>query len=322
MANYSYPSIHDILYGDEYADIRAGFMTLIVGWLISFVSSTLAVFIGIGVGIYFTISFLDALLSGEWGKLKSYIPDRSDQIQTTIQAPVTEEPTIADRIKEIHIKNSFKCPSCGATVLPTYTQCKHCGSVLVAAADLPKPEKWGNVEVGQNVQVKHPKEGTLNLPVVHRVYYGELWQAQMKPDVPWTLTGNYFVGLGLAENVFLMHWQNNCYLLDLHQPLTDMSINRDFAPHARKFAASNQARNVLFAYQEDTWGIYDIGRFRIEFAEGDGVRVGPGAVGRFIHAKDRNRDQRVLVIEDYQTGGSGLDTLWIGYRIEEKDMKL
>jgi hypothetical protein len=151
------------------------------------------------------------------------------------------------------------------------------------------------------------------------VYYGELWQEQMKPDVPWTLTGSYYVGLGLNENIFLVNWQNRFYLLDLHQSLTDMSINRDFAPYARKFAASNQTQDVSFSYQETIWNMLDIGRFRIEFAEGDGTRVGPGAVGRFIHARHNNK---VLVVEDYQTGGSGLDTLWMGYQIEDEDIKL
>jgi hypothetical protein len=116
-----------------------------------------------------------------------------------------------------------------------------------------------------------------------------------------------------------MNWQSRFYLLDSQQPLTDMSINRDFAPHARKFAASNQTKSVSFPYQGATWEMFDIGRFRIEFAEGEGIRVGPGAVGRFIHA---NRNLDVLVVEDYQSGGSGLDTLWMGYQVEEESIQM
>jgi hypothetical protein len=65
--------------------------------------------------------------------------------------------------------------------------------------------------------------------------------------------------------------------------------------------------------------MFDIGRFRIEYAEGEGIRVSPGAVGRFIHAR---RDNRVLVIEDYQSGGSGLDRLWTGYQLAEESIKM
>jgi hypothetical protein len=116
-----------------------------------------------------------------------------------------------------------------------------------------------------------------------------------------------------------MNWQSQFYLLDLHQPLTDMNINRDFAPHARKFAASNQTRNVIFSYQETVWEMFDIGRFRIEYTEGDGIKVSPGAVGRFIHAR---QDNHMLVVEDYQLGGNGLDMLWMGYSIEEESIKM
>jgi hypothetical protein len=140
----------------------------------------------------------------------------------------------------------------------------------------------------------------------------------MRPYVPWTLTGTYYVGLGLDQNIFLMNWQSRFYVLDARAPLTDMSINRDFAPYARQFAASNQTAKVSFPYQGENWHMEDIGRFRVEYAEGDGIRVSPGAVGRFIHASDQNK---VLVVEDYQTGGSGLDTLWQGYQIVEQDIK-
>ena len=301
-------------------EIKFGFQALGVGIAIGFAISTdLAFIIFVGVALYYSISGFYTLFLGRNDEKAKTKRGRTNGIQPTSSAPITDESTIADKIKEIHIKNDFKCPGCGATVLPTDVKCKHCGSILVAAVDLPRPEKWGDIEIGQAVQVKHPQKGSMSLSVTHRIYYGELWQAQMKADVPWTLTGSYYVGLGLNENIFLMNWQNRFYLLDLHEPLTDMSINRDFAPYARKFAASNQTQNISFSYQEAVWNMLDIGRFRIEFAEGDGIRVSPGAVGRFIHAGHNNK---ALVVEDYQTGGSGLDTLWMGFQIEEEDIKL
>jgi predicted RNA-binding Zn-ribbon protein involved in translation (DUF1610 family) len=301
-------------------EIKFGFQALGAGIVAGFAASpSLAFIIFVGIAIYYSISGFYTLLVSDDHPSANTRGIQKTNIQPTSSAPITDESTIAERIKAIHIKNDFKCPSCGATVLPTDVKCKHCGSILVAMVDLPRPEKWGDIEIGRAVEVKHPQKGSMSLSVTYRIYYGELWQAQMKPDVPWTLTGSYYVGLGLNENIFLMNWQNRFYILDLHQPLTDMSINRDFAPYARKFAASNQTQSVSFSYQDTIWNMLDIGRFRIEYAEGDGIRVSPGAVGRFIHATHNNK---ALVVEDYQTGGSGLDTLWMGYQLEEEDIKL
>lgn len=285
------------------------------------ISSELATGLFIVVALYCAISGI-YILAPESGEKRSYGHTQSkkpDQIAPTTSAPITDEPTIADRVQEIHIKNDFKCPSCGATVLPTDVKCRHCGSILVDTVNLPRPKKWAAVEIGQAVLMKHPRQGEINLAVQNRVYYGELWQAQMRQDVPWTLTGNYYARLGLGGDTYLLNWQDRFYLLDSQSSLTDMDINRDFAPYARQFAASNQTANFSFRFRELYWHMEDIGRFRIEFAEGDGIKVSPGAVGRFIHA---SHDNRVLVVEDYQTGGSGLDTLWMGYRIEEEDIKL
>ncbi len=317
----SQDNLLDTILLDENRDILGGFILLLIGWLVALVNQGLGILIGIGIGWHFLRTFLHELSSGkkDYPRKSMLDPDRQEKIHPSTSAPITDEPTIAEKIKSVHIATGFKCPSCGATVLPTDVRCRHCGSVLVARANLPRPAKWSNVEIGRSVQLKHPEKGDLGLPVIHRIYYGELWQAQMKPDVPWTLTGDYYVGLGLANDIFLMNWQSRFYLLDVHQPLTDMNINRDFAPYARKFAASNQTRNVNFSYQEAVWEMFDIGRFRIEFAEGDRIRVGPGAVGRFIHAR---HDNNILVVEDYQSGGSGLDMLWIGYQVDEENIKM
>jgi predicted RNA-binding Zn-ribbon protein involved in translation (DUF1610 family) len=237
----------------------------------------------------------------------------------TTSAPVTNEPTIAEKIEAIHKKNDFKCPACGATVLPTDIKCKHCGSVLVATVDLPRPAKWADVEVGQSIQLEHPEKGELHLPIIYRVYYGELWQEQMKSNVPWTLTGNYYVGLGLENGALLLNWQGRFYLLDTSSPLTDKEINQTFANPARQFAASNQSKDVSFAYNRTVWAIEDIGRFRIEWVDGEGEKASAGTVGRFIHAKSGNQ---VLVVEDYQSSGDGTDTLWLGYQIHESDIHI
>jgi zinc ribbon protein len=301
-------------------DLKYVFYLLLVGISCAlFISRQLALGLFVIVFLYSGMSGV-FMLFGESGKASTngYAQARQPQVMPATSAPLPDEPTIADQIKAVHLKNDFKCPNCGATVLPTDMICKHCGSVLVAAVSLPRPEKWSDIEVGQAVILKHPKQGEMNLSVQNRIYYGELWQAQMRPNVPWTLTGAYYVGLGLNEDLMLMNWQSRFYLLDAKQPLNDMSINRDFAPYARQFAASNQTAKVSFPYQNETWRMEDIGRFRVEYAEGDGIRVSPGAVGRFIHASDKNK---VLVVEDYQTGGSGLDTLWTGYQIAEQDVQ-
>ena len=218
----------------------------------------------------------------------------------------------------INIPHNLKCPSCGASIRPTDKKCNYCGSSLVPVIDLPQPANFGDVQVGQSIRVTHPKQGVLTLKVLRRLYYGELWQEHTGPNVPWTTTGTYFVGLTLDHDLFLLNWQSRFFLLESHSPLTDMEINQSFAPYARQFAASNQTADVRFKYAGSNWHIDDIGKFRIEYCDGDGVQVSPGSVGRFIHASN---DKAALVVEDYQSGGSGgLDTLWQGFGIKQADI--
>ena len=246
--------------------------------------------------------------------------DQNDSpIPNTSSAPLTNEPTIADKIKTIHIATQFKCSSCGASIKPTGMKCTSCGTYLVASADLPQPARWGESEPGQAIQILHPLDGMFTTSIKSRVYYGELWQSQMKKHIPWTLTGNYFIGLTLETSQLLLNWQERFFLLTSSTPLTDYSIQNDFAPHARKFAASNQTKDVNFKYSQTTWHIDDIGKFRIEYIDGDNSHSSPGAVGRFIHASNK---ENVLVVEDYESGGRGQDKVWLGLRIEEKDITL
>ena len=285
MSKYSQRYTYiDTLFLDGNIDMVIGLALLFIGLFLSFVSPGLTLIAGAGIGFYFFNSWLSHMSSGErdYEKELIYKSNARENISPASSAPITDDQTIADKIKAIHIATDFKCPSCGAPLKPTDMNCKSCGSYLVAAANLPKPARWGDVEVGRSIHVTHPMKGSLNLSVQSRIYYGELWQAQMKP-------------------------------------ITDYAIQNDFAPYARKFAASNQTRDVSFRYSQSTWHIDDIGKFRIEYVDGDETQTDPDAIGRFIHASNK---KRVLVVEDYETGGSGQDKVWFGVKIEEKDIKL
>lgn len=306
-------------------DIIAGFVILTIGTIIGFSNYKIGFWIGLAIGVYFLLSYYARANGGE----QSYemtiktgsSPKKLGKIEAAISAPITDENTIADKIRAIHNALNYKCPSCGATVTPTDHRCGHCGSFLVTSANLPKPAIWSDIELGQKIHISHPKGETVESTVSYRIYHGELWQADMKPNVPWTLTGNYFIGLGLSKGSYLLNWQNRYYLLENTLPLSDNEINRDFARAAREFAASNQTKDVNLVYGKGVWKIVDIGRFRIEYTEGIENSVEPGAVGRFIHAKNRN-DKQVLVLEDFQSGGSGLDNLRIGYELQGTDIDI
>ncbi len=116
----------------------------------------------------------------------------------------------------------------------------------------------------------------------------------------------------------LLNWQNRVYLLDESDQLSDADIQRNFAPYARKFAQSDQSGDVYFAYPPASWHIDDIGKFRVEDTQGEGLQFRPGAIGRFIHASGDGG--RALVVEDYEGGGGGQDTAWIGYLITEEQV--
>lgn len=301
-------------------DISQGLVTLGFGALMGLIVSPFIAFvIYVGTAIYFCYTGIAILISAGAEKLPTSRDKnpKQNRILPTTSATVITTPTIAEKLASTNIPRDLKCPSCGANIRPTDKKCNYCGSSLIPLIDLPEPANFGDVQVGQSIRVAHPEEGSLTLTVQERLYYGELWQKKMRSDVPWTLTGNYYVGLMLDQDLFLLNWQSRFYLLDSHGPITDMDINRDFAPYARQFASSNQTADVYFKYQGTKWHIDDIGRFRIEYSDGDKPRVSPGAVGRFIHASDKDQ---VLVVEDYQSGGSGLDILWQGFLINEKDI--
>jgi hypothetical protein len=181
------------------------------------------------------------------------------------------------------------------------------------------PRKFDWIKVGERVYVQHPVKGELMAHVDGRIVYAELWQQTRGPQAPWVPTGNVFLGFWLEGGMFLLSWQNRVYLLDEAVDLSDADIQRDFAPHARKFAQSNQTAEVLFAWPPAMWHMDDIGKFRVDETEGEGLRFSQGAVGRFVHASGDSG--RALVVEDYEGGGGGQDTAWVGYLIKEEQVK-
>jgi hypothetical protein len=178
-----------------------------------------------------------------------------------------------------------------------------------------------NIQIGQRIKVRHPRQGELSLYVMGRLLYQELWQTARGPQSPWVPTGSSFAGFWLENNLLLLNWQNRFYLLDESIPTSDAEVGRDFAPHARKFAQSDQTAEVLFAYPPGMWRMVDIGKFRIERVEGEGLRQRPGAVGRFIHAHGSAAEaglERALLVEDYEGGGQ--DMVWVGVTLQEDDI--
>lgn len=180
-------------------------------------------------------------------------------------------------------------------------------------------QKLSWIKVGQRIYTRHAVKGELMSHVLGRIVYAELWQQSRGPQVPWTPTGNAFIGFWLEGGMFLLNWQNRFYLLDERVELSDADIQRDFLPHARKFAQSDQTADVYFAYPPAMWHIDDIGKFNVTRTEGEGLLFRSGAVGRFIHASGDSG--RALVVEDYEGGGGGQDTAWIGYSLAEEDIK-
>ncbi|MBM3124425.1 MAG: zinc ribbon domain-containing protein [Chloroflexi bacterium] len=303
----------------DFSDLKNGLYVLLAVFLIGYVSRELASLISAGATFYYGFTGIRLLISkGEGHTASSKV--RISTTASSATAPTPSSPTIADRIKSINAKGEFKCPSCGATVNPTETKCRFCGSVLAnpEAENIPRPLMWADIEIGQTLQINHPQKGATTSAVDQRIYYGELWQERMTPNTPWTLTGNYFAGLHLKNGIYLLNWQSRYFLLDSHLPLTDQDIQRDLATPAREFASSNQTAKVLFEYKGTKWKMDDIGRFRIELADGESQKLIPGAVGRFIHA---SQAENVLVVEDFQSGGSGLDIARLGFKIELKDVK-
>ena len=180
------------------------------------------------------------------------------------------------------------------------------------------PQYLADIQCNQRIRVKHPFQGELTLYVFAMIEYEELWQKQRGAQSPWVPTGKIMRGFWLETDKFLLNWLNRFYILDEVSHITDTDIARDFAPHARKFAQSDQTAEVYFAYPPASWKIVDIGKFRIRSLAGTQLSQQPGGIGRFIHCS--GSDQRALVVED-SDGGGGQDAVWNGYQIEESDIQ-
>lgn len=178
--------------------------------------------------------------------------------------------------------------------------------------------KFDWIEVGKRIHIRHPVKGDLQAHVSGQITFAELWQRAKDPQSPWVPSGNLYTGSWLEGDLFLLSWQNRLYVLDEAVELSDVEIQRDFLPHARKFSQSDQTADVYFAYPPAMWHIDDIGRFRVEQIEGEGLRYQIGGIGRFIHASGDGG--RALVVEDFR-GGDGQDIAWIGYQIAEEDIR-
>jgi hypothetical protein len=218
-----------------------------------------------------------------------------------------------------NLPKDLKCPSCGATIKPTSSRCDYCGSHLTPLVELPEPTKLADIIVGMAIRVTHPQQGATDYRVRGRLLFTELWQASKGANVPWTPTGNYYAGFALDPKAYLLNWQERFYLLTEMRALTDMDINNNIMPYARQFAQSNQTAVVKFSYLGATWQIADIGRYAIEYEDGEENHLHKGAIGRFVHAVSGNM---ALVVDDFQSGGrGGQDTLWRGVQIQAADIK-
>lgn len=173
-------------------------------------------------------------------------------------------------------------------------------------------DKFANAGLGQTIVVQHPQRGPLTGQILGTIRYAELWQ-RSGPSSAWEPTGNTFAAHWLG-NWMLYEWQGRLYLLDEAVALSDQDVQQNFLPYAKQFAQSNQTGKVTFAWPPASWTIADIGKFRVTRAEGQGLRLNVSAEGRFIHAT--GADQRALIVEDYQAGGGGQDTAWIGWQID------
>lgn len=215
---------------------------------------------------------------------------------------------------------ALTCPKCGANVKATDRTCPFCGATLVVTTEagqrVLKPQRLAEVAVGDHLLVSHPGQGQRDTAVTARTIFEELWQ-EVKGG-PWVPTGGAFAGLWLDAGWLLLNWQDRFYLLDERAESTNFDIQRDFAPYARQFGQSDQKARVEFDYGSSRWRMDDIGKFRVNLAEGENPGAPSGAVGRFIHASGSGR---ALVVEDYESSGGGQDTVWKGYLLQEKDFQ-
>jgi len=258
-----------------------------------------------------------------FGRFLALALDGSAEPARAASLPVSSGSAASARVelpqkRQVSVPDNLKCPSCGAAIKPTDQTCAYCGSHLKALVETSEPQHLAGLIVGQSVRISKPSAEDAVYQVRGRLLYTELWQSRRGADVPWTPTGNVFAGFVLEPQAYLLNWQGRFYLLGSPVTLTDQEISRDFLPHAKRFSQSDQTAKVEFSYGGSRWRMDDIGRFALESVEGQGAHLGQGAIGRFIHASAKNQ---ALVLEDFQSGGSGgRDTLWKGSLLKIDDI--
>jgi hypothetical protein len=181
--------------------------------------------------------------------------------------------------------------------------------------------EFSGAGLGRAITYHHPDRGDRVGRILGTVKYAELWQRRKAPEEPWVPTGNVFTAHWLGDTL-LYEWKSGVYLLDGYDQLTDAEIKEHILPHAKAFGESDEKADVNFAYPPASWKVTDIGKFRVDSATGQGLRLGAGAIGRFLHARgNTGYEGRMLVVEDYLEGGGGQDTAWHGWGITWDDIK-
>ena len=184
-----------------------------------------------------------------------------------------------------------------------------------------KPGQFAAARPGRRLTYKHPERGALSAAILGTVRYAELWQHRKAPNEPWVPTGNVFTAHWLGSSL-LYHWKDRLYLLDSYDSVSDAEIAQQILPYAKQFGQSDESAEVSFAYPPASWTVTDIGKFQVESVEGSGLRLQPGAQGRFLHARGNTGNEgQALVVEDYQEGGGGQDTVWRGWLISWDDLQ-
>jgi len=185
-----------------------------------------------------------------------------------------------------------------------------------------EPSEFVKAKVGDKITYIHPEHGLTSATITGTIKYIELWQTSKGPNAPWKPTGNLFTAHWTGDTL-LYAWKGGVWLLDKFDPLTDADIKRQFLPHAKRFGQSDETADVYFAYPPGSWKISDIGKYRVKSVEGEGLRLQSDAVGRFIHASGGSElEGWALVVEDYQEGGGGLDTAWMGWQVTWDDIDI
>jgi hypothetical protein len=175
-------------------------------------------------------------------------------------------------------------------------------------------------KLGDRVRYRHPDKGEQTGKVIGYIQYTELWQRRKDPAEPWIPTGNTFQSVWLGDTL-LYFWKGQLWIMDSYDSVSDTDIKRNFLPAAKRFGQSDETALVNFAYPPGSWEITDIGKFRVYGTAGEGLRLTQDALGRFIHARGgTGLEGRALVVEDYQEGHGGQDTVWLGWAADVSDV--